>query len=176
LQFTVIWDASRAFVCSPSLVLFALGAALLFAGSPASADGAYINQAGVGALGARTTTQPIPILPTPASPYAPHSLAFAPTPETAATSGKSLNFAQTLEIGRNNQLAQFQAGQNNVSNVGVVGGNSNNVGVWQAGNDLSNLYLVNTRGLSVGVLQPNGSAPLNMLIARLPNGALLIKK
>jgi hypothetical protein len=36
--------------------------------------------------------------------------------------------------------------------------------------------LINTQGLSVGVIQPNGSAPVNVLIARLPNGALLIKR
>jgi hypothetical protein len=36
--------------------------------------------------------------------------------------------------------------------------------------------LINTQGLNVGVIQPNGSAPVNVLIARLPNGALLIAR
>jgi hypothetical protein len=93
-----------------------------------------------------------------------------------ATPSKSLNLALTLEAGRNNAVAQFQAGQKNFSNVGVLGGSRNAVGVLQAGNDVSNLYLVNTQSLSVGVLQPKGAAPSNVLIARLPNGALLIKK
>ena len=72
-------------------------------------------------------------------------------------------------------MFQLQSGQNNLSNVGVIG-NGNNVSVLQGGHDLSNLYLVNTGGLSVGVIQPNNSAPVNMLIARLPNGSLLIKR
>jgi hypothetical protein len=51
------------------------------------------------------------------------------------------------------------------------------VAVVQSGQNLrSNLMMLNTKGLSVGVLEPNGSVPLNMLIARLPNGGLLIKR
>jgi hypothetical protein len=71
---------------------------------------------------------------------------------------------------------QSQSGGNNVSNVGVIGGNNNNVGVFQGGKDQSNLGLINTKGLSIGVFQPPGAAPVNMLIARLPNGSLLIKR
>jgi len=48
--------------------------------------------------------------------------------------------------------------------------------VWQGGKDFSNVNLINTQGLAVAVIQPPGSAPLNMLIARLPNGGLLIKR
>ncbi len=171
MQFTVTSRSSH------RLVFATLGAALCFAQSPASADSAYINQAtGTSAQSPQQIVRPLPIATTPASQYAPRSSAFVPTPETVAATNKSLNFAQTLEIGRSNQVAQFQAGQNNLSNVGVVGGAGNDVGVLQGGGDVANLYLVNTQGMSVGVIQPKGAAPLNMLIARLPNGAILIKK
>jgi hypothetical protein len=30
--------------------------------------------------------------------------------------------------------------------------------------------------MNIGVIQPQGSAPVNVLIARLPNGSLLIKR
>ncbi len=177
MQFTVTSRSARQLICGGSLLFAALSATPCFAQSPALADSAYINQAtGAFAQSPQTVVRPLPIATIPASPYAPRSGAFVPTPETVATANKSLNFAQTLEIGRNNQVAQFQAGQNNLSNVGVVGGAGNNVGVLQGGNDISNLYLVNTQGMSVGVIQPKGAAPLNMLIARLPNGAILIKK
>ena len=98
------------------------------------------------------------------------------TPEaTAAASGA--NFAGTLEIGNYNRVLQAQRGYGNVSTVGIIKGTDNNVGVLQAGNFLkSNLVLIKTTGLSIGVIQPNGSAPINMLIARLPNGGLLIKR
>jgi hypothetical protein len=97
-----------------------------------------------------------------------------PTPELAVPHNG--NIAQTLQIGNNNGVFQSQSGGNNFSNVGIIGGNSNNVGVVQGGKDLSNLQLVNTQGLSIAVLQPQGAAPVNMLIARLPNGSLLIKR
>ena len=74
-------------------------------------------------------------------------------------------------------MVQAQLGANNVSNVGIIGGYANNVGVLQAGNNLkSNVGLINTQGLNVGVIQPNGSAPVNVLIARLPGGGLLIAR
>ena len=97
-------------------------------------------------------------------------------PELAAAAGGG-NFAGTLEIGAYNKVFQGQFGANNVSNVGIIKGYANSVGVLQAGDNLkSNVALINTQGLSVGVIQPNGSAPVNVLIARLPNGALLIKR
>ncbi len=178
MQFTVTLRSLRPLVWGSSLFFAALGAALCCAESAALADSAYINQA-TGEAPAQSSQQvlrPLPIATMPASPHTQHAAAFVPTPETAATANKSLNFAQTLEVGRSNQVAQFQAGQNNLSNVGVVGGAGNNVGILQGGGDVSNLYLVNTQGMSVGVIQPKGAAPLNMLIARLPNGAILIKK
>jgi hypothetical protein len=177
LQFTVSLRSSRPLLCG-SLFFAALSATLCCAGPATLADSAYINQAtgGVAAQSSQQMVRPLPVATMPASSHTQRSSAFVPTPETAATANKSLNFAQTLEVGRSNQVAQFQAGQNNLSNVGVVGGTGNNVGVLQGGGDVSNLYLVNTQGLSVGVIQPKGAAPLNMLIARLPNGAILIKK
>jgi hypothetical protein len=101
-------------------------------------------------------------------------LKTAPELAAAASGG---NFAGTLEIGAYNKVFQGQFGANNVSNVGIIKGYANSVGVLQAGDNLkSNVALINTQGLSVGVIQPNGSAPVNVLIARLPNGALLIKR
>jgi hypothetical protein len=44
--------------------------------------------------------------------------------------------------------------------------------VLQGGKDLSNVVLVNTKGLTVDVVQPTGTAPINALVLRLPNGAL----
>ena len=77
---------------------------------------------------------------------------------------------------RQRGLPSPRSGGGNVSNVGIWGGKNNDVGVWQGGRDLSNINLINTQGMAVAVIQPPGSAPLNMLIARLPNGALLIKR
>ena len=109
----------------------------------------------------------------PVSQYTPSQMAFVPTPETATA--RNGNIAQTLQIGSYNHVFQSQSGGNNYSNVGVIG-NNNNVGVWQGGKDTSNLALINTQGYSIGVLQPPGAASVNMLIARLPNGSLLIKR
>ena len=86
------------------------------------------------------------------------------------------NYAQTIQVGNSNAVFQAQVGGNNVSNVGVWGGKNNDVGVFQGGHDLSTINLINTQGLSVAVLQPPGSAPMNVLIARLPDGRLLIKR
>ena len=94
---------------------------------------------------------------------------------TAPASGG--NYASTLEIGAYNKVFQAQLGAGNVSNVGIIKGYANSVGVLQAGNNLkSNVGLINTQGLSVGVIQPNGSAPVNVLIARVPGGGLLIAR
>ncbi|TCR63110.1 hypothetical protein [Bosea sp. BK604] len=146
------------------------------ASGPAAAESAYIQQsqatAMLPAIGVPVPQQTIP-RPGFAGVPAPSLQRF--TPEASVAAGN--NLARTLQIGALNQVAQIQAGANNVSTVGVIAGQLNNVGVVQAGNNLrSNLVLLNTQGLSVGVLQPNGSAPVNMLIARLPNGALLIKR
>lgn len=155
-----------------------LGGALVAAGLATSAavcaESAYISQVGAKAGVAAPTTISQPVQIAPGGNYAQRQAVFVPTPET--TRARSSNFANTLEIGSANSVFQAQAGGKNFSNVGVLGGNDNNVAVLQGGRDFSNLQLVNAQGLSIAVLQPPGSAPINMLIARLPNGALLIKR
>lgn len=152
-----------------------IGALLLAACAPASAQTAYITQVNphsAGFVSASAASSPAQLVPY--SQTAPRETAFVPTPETSPTA-RNGNIAQTLQIGSYNRVFQSQSGGNNVSNVGVIGGN-NNVGVFQGGKDQSNLGLINTQGLSIGVFQPPGAAPVNMLIARLPNGSLLIKR
>jgi hypothetical protein len=148
---------------------------LLAACSPALAETAYIAQLSPKSASAMPVAAAQPVQLVPASPSAPRPTAFVPTPETAMPA-RFGNVAQTIQVGNNNQVFQAQAGGNNFSNVGVWGGKNNDIGVFQGGKDLSNLNLINTQGLSIAVLQPPGSAPLNMLIARLPNGGLLIKR
>jgi hypothetical protein len=144
--------------------------------APAFAQTAYIQQVDPRSSFASSTSVTSQALqPVPIAQGAARSTAFVPTPETAAPA-RNGNLAQTLQIGSFNQVLQAQLGSNNFSNVGIIGGNRNNVGVLQGGQDLSNLELINTQGLSIGVIQPPGSAPINMLIARLPNGGLLIKR
>jgi hypothetical protein len=150
-----------------------IGALMLAASAPASAQSAYITQVNPNSSGFTSTASPS-IQLVPVSQNAPRETAFVPTPETAATA-RNGNIAQTLEIGSFNRVFQSQSGGNNFSNVGVIGTN-NNVGVFQGGRDQSNLGLINTQGLSIGVFQAPGAAPVNMLIARLPNGSLLIKR
>jgi hypothetical protein len=152
----------------------ALGWALL-AGS-ASAESAYVPQANAGAL----IVQSLPIVnqrgATSVPAGAARTTSFVPTPETAPPNTGGRNFAQTVQIGSYNQAATVQTGRNDISAINVIG-QRNNVGVLQAGSNLiSNVVMLGTQGLNVGVIQPNGSAPVNMLIARLPNGALLIKR
>jgi hypothetical protein len=142
----------------------------------ARADGAFIEQAGRAAVtrGHMVSSDIVPVQRTAAR-LPSRVPAYTPPPELLTQSGG--NYASTLQIGQYNRVFQAQAGSNNYSNVGIIKGAYNNVGVLQAGHSLrSNLLLVNTAGLSVGVIQPNGSAPINMLIARLPNGGLLIKR
>jgi hypothetical protein len=158
---------------SMSLRAGLIGALMLAACPTAFAQSAYITQVGPRSSGFVSTTASQPTQTVPVSQYTPSQTAFVPTPETATA--RSGNIAQTLQIGSNNQVFQAQSGGNNFSNVGGSG-NNNNVGVWQGGKDLSNLNLINTQGYSIGVFQPAGAAPVNMLIARLPNGSLLIKR
>ena len=160
----------------PGASLHSLIAAILVSSSgPALAESAYIAQVSSKISGPTPSmvSQPIPL--SPAAPYAARQMSFVPTPEMAAPV-RSGNYAQTIQVGNSNAVYQAQVGGNNVSNVGVWGGKNNDVGVFQGGRDLSNVNLINTQGLSVAVLQPPGSAPMNVLIARLPNGGLLIKR
>lgn len=149
---------------------------ILFAAStPANAETAYIAQVSsaplkVGQAVSSQVPQPVPV-----TQYGPSSTSYTPTPE-ATRPARNGNLAQTIEIGSFNNVFQSQSGGRNFSNVSVLGGKDNNIGVWQGGKDLSNLNLINTQGLSIAVIQPPGAAPINMLIARLPNGGLLIKR
>jgi len=94
----------------------------------------------------------------------------------ASIAPKSNNLAQALQIGTRNSVYQLQSGSGNISTAGIIG-NYGNINVLQAGNNLrSNVVLLNGTGLNVSVLQPSGSAPVNVLIARLPGGGLLIKR
>jgi hypothetical protein len=167
------------FTMNFGVITFAVAALVAtFSYSSARADGAFIQQAtGQGRLTA------LPLLPHVGSPAgtpswtAPHPGNTQGALQSLAVPAGGQNFAGTLEIGAYNKVFQAQAGAGNISNVGIIGGHYNNVGVLQAGNNLkSNLALINTQGLAVGVIQPPGSAPVNMLIARLPNGALFIKR
>ena len=161
-----------------ALTSFAASVAMsLLAVSGADAEGAFVQQV-KGALSGYQLAVPVTPNSSPtggASSWAGAAHQRSVTPEMAAASGS--NYASTLEIGAYNKVFQAQLGAGNASNVGIIKGYANNVGVLQAGNNLkSNLALINTQGLSIGVIQPNGSAPVNMLIAKLPNGALLIKR
>jgi hypothetical protein len=151
-------------------------AATAISAQPVFAESAFVTQAGKAASFARSLiSSPVTVQSTAL--YAPpHGGATQPTPETTVPASGG-NWAGTLEIGQFNHVLQAQAGSGNSSNVGILGGMHDNVDVLQHGQGLvSNLLLVGVQGFSVDVLQPPGSAPVNMLIARLPNGALLIKR
>jgi hypothetical protein len=148
---------------------------LIATAAAANAETAYISQVNTRPGATSTPHGNFQSSPVPTTQYGPGQMSLVPAPGIAAPT-HSGNFAQTIQVGSFNQVLQFQSGQNNVSNVGVLGGQNNNVGVWQGGRDLSNLNLINTQGLSIGVIQPAGSAPINMLIAKLPNGGLMIKR
>jgi hypothetical protein len=162
-----------AFSVLACLVLSAMSAPV------AHADGAFIQQM-TGSHG-HGGNAALPIMPNAVSTngrssWTPHTGSTHGLPELAIPASGN-NFASTLEVGSYNKVFQAQSGAGNISNVGIIRGYANNVGVLQAGNKLrSDIALVNTIGLNVGVIQPPGSAPVNMLIARLPNGALLIKR
>jgi hypothetical protein len=152
---------------------------LLTVSPPAMAETAFIAQVNVVQINpgmpitrSAAVSQPLQVVPVPQ--YGPQSMSYVPTPEMSGA--RNGNLARTIEVGSFNRVFQSQSGGNNFSNVAVLGGKDNNVGVWQGGKDLSNLNLINTQGLSIAVIQPPGAAPLNMLIARLPNGGLLIKR
>lgn len=148
--------------------------ATMVASHAAKADPAYIAQFGLGSVvphnfhlgnysgnGGNNGPQ-----------YQGHTNTFKPAPEfVPPTHG---NLAATLQIGSFNNIFQLQHGTGNTSIAGTIGSHDN-LGVVQDGNQLfSNVWLLGT-GLKAWVIQPPGAAPLNMLIARLPNGSLLIK-
>lgn len=161
---------------APRASTFAAAALLLgLAATGARAESAYVAQMASG------TAVPVQMLGRVAAASAPPAMsapATAPvyTPEMTAARGLSSQLAQTLQIGTANSVAHIQMGAANISTAAVIG-QANNLSVLQAGSNLqSNVVLVGTQGLNVGVIQPQGSVPVNMLIARLPNGGLLIKR
>jgi hypothetical protein len=145
--------------------------ALVVSAAPAFADGAFITQASNGSFfGHSAISTPIN-MPSQVPYVPPHGGTTQLTPETTVPASGG-NSAGTLEMGKNNFVLQAQAGGGNSSNVGILGGKQDTIGVFQHGQGLvSNLALVGVQGLTVDVLQPPGTAPINMLIARLPNGA-----
>lgn len=158
--------------------LLALGVAFLAAstGAGRAADPAYIPQMPAGSRVPLTMMKPIPGAIGAGAVQATRSPAYTPSQQTAVPVLSGANVAANLQVGSHNRVTQLQNGAGNASVVGIIGTN-NNIGVLQAGNNLrSNLVVIGAQGLNVGVIQPNGSAPVNMLIARLPNGGLLIKR
>lgn len=134
---------------------------------PAMADSAYVNQEpqGQGGYfdpGVRSGSEP---------------QAYQPPPETTKV-GRGQNVAESLTIGNYNRVAQIQAGGRDRSNVGIIGGNHDAVNTIQLGSGLtSNVLLINTPpGLTFNVLETPGSAPTNVIIARLPDGRWLVRK
>ena len=100
---------------------------------------------------------------------------ITPSPHLAVPHSARANIATTVEIGNYNSVFQLQAGINDRSSIGILGGNGNNVGVVQAGNNLeSDLLLIGTQGMNVGVLQRNNSAPVRMAIIHVPAGTVII--
>jgi hypothetical protein len=153
-------------------------ASLLLLGicSATHAQSAYITQVDPHSSGTVSSFASQPTQTVPISQFTPSQTAFVPTPTPELAAPRNGNIAQTLEIGNANSVFQAQSGGRNFSNVGIIGGNANNVGVLQGGKDVANVGLINTQGLSVWVLQPSGAPPLNALVAKLPNGSLLIKR
>jgi hypothetical protein len=94
---------------------------------------------------------------------------------TSPKSGPDL--ANTLVVGNYNKSLQLQAGARDHSQIGILGGKQDSVNVLQAGSNLqSNIWLLNATGTHVNVVQPQGAAPINMIIAHLPNGSWFIKR
>jgi hypothetical protein len=102
---------------------------------------------------------------------------FTPPPEQTVPHGATAaNFAQSITVGNFNTITQVQSGRNDLSSVAVLGGNGNNVGVSQNGNNLAaSLALLGTQAMNIALVQGPNSPPVNVLIARLPNGSILIK-
>jgi hypothetical protein len=149
-------------------------AAMLVLAAHANAESAYIQQA---SSARAPLASPTVNRGTGNAAAIPSNYWVAPPEQNIARNAATAsNAARTLTIGNFNTVAQLQAGINNSSRVSVIGGNRNDVGVLQGGNDRSNIVMVGTQGMSVGVLQPANSIPVNMLIARLPNGAIVIKR
>lgn len=155
------------------LAFAAMSGLILLTAAESRAESAYVAQIPASAVTNMAAT---------ALPHEAQSFGQLPSPTTVslpegnAAPGRGGNYASTLEIGARNTVFTLQGGANSISTTGVIG-NDNNVAVLQGGNNLkSNVVLLNASHMNVGVIQPRGSAPVNVLIARLPGGGLLIKR
>ncbi|MFK0164998.1 hypothetical protein [Rhizobium sp. NPDC090279] len=160
-----------------SSAVIALTTSLCLMAAECRAETAYIAQIPVNVT-TTATFGDIGSQPQPQWHHSPtnHSAAGTNNVPEANIAPHGNNLAQALQIGMRNSVYQLQAGTGNISTAGIIG-NYGNVNVLQAGNNLrSNVVLLNGAGLNVSVLQPAGSAPVNVLIARLPGGGLLIKR
>jgi hypothetical protein len=154
-----------------ALFFCAAGASLAFLSSAPSAyaESAYIQQVGNGSGG----DVPVPNSGSNSPWNSSGASNDRPSYLTAVPTHLAQNIAQTLTIGRSNQVAQFQTGVDDTSNVSILGGARNEVGVLQSSGDTSNIGLLGTAGLNFDVIQPPGAAPLNMLVARIPGHGYL---
>jgi hypothetical protein len=143
----------------------------------ARAESAYIQQT-TGTTGPQMSVSTSVAGPSfAAAASSPMSVSLAVPPEMTVPHGNAANFAQSLVVGNFNNVTQIQAGRNDMSSVSVIGGNHNNVDVLQGGNNLqSNIVLLGTQGLNLDILQPMGSLPVELLIARLPNGQFVVRR
>ncbi len=87
------------------------------------------------------------------------------------------NTAGSLTVGNYNTVAQIQAGHNDTSGVSIIGGQHDKVNVLQAGNnDVSHIALIGFQGVNLNIIQGANAAPINMVIVRLPNGSVWIRR
>ncbi len=185
MQFSLNSRSSN--IASPRMTIFSgrLGLATIALGFASAqigcvqfaqaAESAYIEQmaGGSGALKYFIASQ-TPI--TGGQPVSSPRTTNLQTPEFF-TPSRNGNAAGSLTVGSFNNITQIQAGQNDKSAVSILGGKHDNVGVLQVGNNaISNIALLGIQGVNIGIVQGPNAPPINMLIARLPNGSYLIKR
>jgi hypothetical protein len=92
--------------------------------------------------------------------------------------GKHTTTAESLMVGNYNSTAQLQAGHNNHSIAGILGGSHDHLNIVQAGNGLqSNIWLINPpSGVTFNYVQPPNSPPIDAVIIRLPTGQWIVKR
>lgn len=172
MQLAVICQAKSALNAIPAVA--AVLALVLLAG-PAHADSVFIPQLAPDPTGAQPPFALPSLAPPETSPNPSTVPAVVPSPATASSTGSGRNFALTTVFGNFNQTVQVQLGTNDQSALGVFG-NNDTAGVFQAGNNLRSDVAVLGQNLAVGVIEPDGSPPVDLLIARLPSGRLLIAR
>jgi hypothetical protein len=178
MQFSISKMSTRAKGSFIRSVFAAISLCLASAPHDASAESAYIQQATGGSGTPMVLTyQPMTNGPMVASGHFNAPGSTVPIPELVVPRSNGSNFAKSVTVGSFNNITQIQTGQSDTSFVSVLGGTHDNVGVLQAGNGLtSNIVLLGVHGINFDLVQRPDSAPINMLIARLPNGSILIKR